>query len=386
MKPPFFSFPLTIRTTRKLHFLSKIYFYNKYQTLNINFFYYQFKKIDIIKTNQLKSIKTMTQQIPKIGENIYFLMPPNPQENIKPNRTKRNKIQKLIIKNKLFLTKETDIVKKMLRYNKKKNKISIIDSQNQNYKFKNTIYRKIKTKLETEQGDDDYNFLREEQIPEEILEDMIQTHKWQMYKMKEYAKKLNEFKYKIKNIRKRQNEMDIEYTVTLHELSESEQPLSHTSSELMSEPILHKIQKLPDEMIRIIGSYLPYSVLNKLIESKYQLTPILNNLNKHIYQRLFQTACGNPNIKTVMTTKMMEYQYHHIHGQRNSNYSPYWNQTVNLKYHRLKFLQLIYLAKEHNPEYAYRMLKTIYILLKPDKQYIMNWWQPYYFDVILLID
>lgn len=311
----------------------------------------------------------------KIGENIYYRMPQNPQKNIKPNKIKRNKIQKIITKNKYLLTTETNMIKKMLRYNRNKNRKSMLDAREQNLRFSNTSY-KIKQKIENEQGDDDYNFLREEKMPEEILEVMIQTYHERMSEIKEYSKQITSFNRMVKNIRKRQDEMDIEYTMTLHELSESEQSLSTE----MSEPILNKIQKLPDEMIRIIGSYLPYTVLNKLIESKYKIAPILKNLNKYIYQRLFESACINPNIKTIMTNDTTANQYHHIDGERNLKYYPYWNKTVNLKYHRMKFLQLIYLAKKQNPEYAYQMLKTIYILLKPDKQYIINWWQPYYFN------
>ena len=247
--------------------------------------------------------------------------------------------EKYILKNNLLSECEETMLNIMVSYNKRQH----------NKRVKRACNANRENKLNDNIG------------AEELLDKMTDYYMIETQKLKRFKKNLMFFKRKIQNLRKRQQENEMNYTVFSRKQS------------VEPEPILSEIMKLPIELRRYIGSYLPYTVLNELVLSKYKIIPVMQNLNKYVYQQFLVKACQDKNISSVMTEEMFKQQLH-----RNPDYSPYWMKKYDLKYHRLKLIRIIYIAMETNPAYAYKILKMIYILLQPDRKYNLNYLEDFF--------
>jgi hypothetical protein len=308
-----------------------------------------------------------------IGEKVKYVIPNIEPPNYKSKQVKQ-KIEKFVHKNKILYQEETKVFSDMVKYNRwLYEKGKLVNSRHQeNFE----IYVHFKEKFNIKK-DSETNEFKDEEITEELLSSMMKLVQTEKKRLKRFEEKIKLFKKSIKSIRTKQKKLDTEYSVKsieLQKLIEVKEP----------EPILTRIMKLPDELIRMIKTFLPYTVKNNLILSKYNLSKTIYKLDPCVLQRIFQDTCSSKKIKTVMTRDAFIAQCHHINHHLNPKYSPYWRQNFNSKHHRDNFLYLIYLLREKNPEYAYRILKTICTLFKPNNRYWVNWRMPYYFQPIMI--
>jgi hypothetical protein len=121
------------------------------------------------------------------------------------------------------------------------------------------------------------------------------------------------------------------------------------------EPILQAIQKLPEELVKVIYEYLPWDVRVSLLECSLPSTAgLLHRIS--VADRFWMQIRRMPGVlrllpETVVSNEVSVFSF-------NSNMT----QKQKIKY-------VISRAKAENPKLAYEILRLIHVLIKPNKKY-----------------
>jgi len=228
--------------------------------------------------------------------------------------------------------------------------------------------------------------IKEEYKKTEYSLNSLSKKKAEAYKVIELAKKLYQdiqkdeilLEKRRQNIRKDNEKtkdnircLDLELKITTYE-EEDSNALKKEKKGLKRgqklEPILDKIALLPDEIIRIIRDFMPYEVKNALLESKTHIFPLLNTLHEKCLHIFLINMCMDKTILTLMSQDEAAQQIRVLGGSRNPTYNPYW-RCKSKKEMKYKIKNIINIAKEINPKFAYELLSTFHILIDPKKKY-----------------
>lgn len=173
------------------------------------------------------------------------------------------------------------------------------------------------------------------------------------------------------------NASNLKIQQTLLQTKEEERQTKKTEKKVpkgqKSEPILNKVELLPEALVQIIGSYLTYEVRNKLLEKSYgSIRKYLTGLNGLIVNRFLLNFYRDPEaLKTYdsveealasvkwITPNALNPKYKRIPQLTTLNRSDMYNYI----------LYMIDQAKKKNPKFAYSIMSKIYILINPKKKY-----------------
>lgn len=131
---------------------------------------------------------------------------------------------------------------------------------------------------------------------------------------------------------------------------------------------LKKILQLPEVIIDIIQSYLPYETRNEMIEERYKPFKLIhNNLSIITLRSFLMHICSQPTYFTILTSKQKQNQIYDVNNLRNWN--PDWGIEPRRQYVLNKLVHTIHVFKLLNPKAAYEFIRMLCILIKPDKKY-----------------
>jgi len=260
---------------------------------------------------------------------------------------------------------------------------------------KTTRIQKLKEKLDdatqlNKEKDFEFKQLRREQRGlDRRVEDLYwdcKEAKEQLYKAKKEQKKKDELVKKTKeNIRNAQDQafdLKIEYAV-MSKTEEEKQTKKEYKKEVAglkkkgqkSEPILDRVDLLPEVVVSIIASYLTYDVRIKLLESRGPIKTYIDCLRSWSREYLFilcrqkefltlfedinEALCQVAHLKNHIPNPKYDQSWLHMGGR---------NQKASVN----KILHMINLAKERNPKFAYQILSLFYIKIDPMKRYTIK--------------
>ena len=129
-----------------------------------------------------------------------------------------------------------------------------------------------------------------------------------------------------------------------------------------SEPILAKVNSLPQELVKIIGAYLPYETLNELL-SQDLMRRVIRIGNRSMLLRFIQEVTSQPNYLTLLSHQEARKKVRYL---RNGDFNPEYNWASYWIHTCKKLKTVIYdtllLAKAGNPQFAHSILKTVAVL------------------------
>ena len=210
--------------------------------------------------------------------------------------------------------------------------------------------------------------------------------KEKLYNAKKQQKKKDELVKKTKeNVRNAQHQaldLKIECAVMLKTEQEKEEK-KELKKEVValkkkgqkSEPILDRVDLLPEAVVSIIASYLTYHVRIKLLEQRGPIKTYLDCLRSWSREYLF-ILCRQKEFLTLFEDiNEALCQVSHLKNHKpNPKYNQSWllmggrNQKASIN----KILHMINLAKERNPKFAYQILSLFYIKIDPTKRYTIK--------------
>ena len=133
---------------------------------------------------------------------------------------------------------------------------------------------------------------------------------------------------------------------------------------LFSDPLLQKINCLPEDLVVLIGTFLPeevFSIKNHILESMLKTNRLLSRCSAALKKSFLTSFCRTrqflallPYNDAVAEVSLMGNRY-------------YYSDTV--KETEVKILHLLEMAKASNPKFAHHILKTLHILIDPSKKY-----------------
>jgi hypothetical protein len=143
------------------------------------------------------------------------------------------------------------------------------------------------------------------------------------------------------------------------------------------EPILARVNKLPEFLVAIIREYFPYSTRVNLIESRIPTSKLLHRLNHSALDLFMRMITVNRTFLSLLTAKEAFTQIKYVNGRdgrmQNPMYKPFCSEDKEpVSVLCNKFAHLIHLAKEKNPRFAYKILSIVHILIDPTKKYKMS--------------
>jgi hypothetical protein len=260
---------------------------------------------------------------------------------------------------------------------------------------KQTRIQKLKKKLDdaiqlNKEKDFEFKQLRREQRGlDRRVEDLYwdcKEAKEQLYKAKKEQKKKDVLVKKTKeNVRNAQHQaldLKIEYAVMAKTEQEKEEKKAFKKETdalkkkgQKSEPILDRVDLLPEAVVSIIASYLTYDVRIKLLESRGPIKTYLDCLRSWSREYLF-ILCRQKEFLTLfedINEALCQVAFLK-NGIPNPKYIQSWlhvggrNQKASVN----KILHMINLAKERNPKFAYQILSLFYIKIDPMKRYTIK--------------
>lgn len=169
---------------------------------------------------------------------------------------------------------------------------------------------------------------------------------------------------------------DIELSVVIQEEADKEKTKYVKANKI--EPILEKINKLPEDIVRIIGEYVPYSVRIELLESRQKTSTLLNKMTCDMSHMFLGIICTEPDFLKMLSPEEAMKQMPLIYDEygeivRNLNYSPFYGRNYKHAQYNYRIRHILNLAKEVNPKFVYKIMKMIRILFNPLKKYIIKY-------------
>jgi hypothetical protein len=132
-----------------------------------------------------------------------------------------------------------------------------------------------------------------------------------------------------------------------------------------------KILRLPEVIVDIIESYLPYEIRTEMIEERYKPFKLIsNNLSLHTLRSFLMHICSQPTYFTLLTGQEKRNQ---IYDRNNwSAWNPDWKKFNERPYILNKLVHTIHIFKLLNPKAAYKFIRILCILINPEKKYKKN--------------
>lgn len=131
---------------------------------------------------------------------------------------------------------------------------------------------------------------------------------------------------------------------------------------------LNKVLLLPEVLVDIIQSYLPYEIRTEMIEERYKPFKLIsNNLSILTLRSFLMDICSQPTYFTLLTTQEKRNQIYNPNNWRNWN--PDWSKDSGRQYVLNKLVHTIRVFKVLNPKAAYNFIRMLCILINPEKKY-----------------
>ena len=232
--------------------------------------------------------------------------------------------------------------------------------------------------------------------------------RYQKKEQKEYKKELELRKRRNKVIQKLE-ERKIKLSILVNEQKEKmkraldrKECLELTKKHGISEPILNRIAELPEVIVNMIYKYIPYSArLNLLEQQTKAMRKYLVCMNTSLLMNYLERLSRSKEFLTILAPeealKQIKYleepryamghwngipmNYQLSYGIENPNYNPYFsknnaygngssNQWASIIKMLLdKIVNLFGMAKQRNPEFAYKILLALHVKIELTKQY-----------------
>jgi hypothetical protein len=131
---------------------------------------------------------------------------------------------------------------------------------------------------------------------------------------------------------------------------------------------LNKVLLLPEVLVDIIQSYLPYEIRNEMIEERYKpFSLISKNLSLLTVRSFLMHICTQPTYFTLLTNQEKRDQ---MYTRLNwSSWKPDWAKYHERPYVLNKLVHTIHVFKVLNPKAAYNFIRMLCILINPEKKY-----------------
>jgi hypothetical protein len=129
-----------------------------------------------------------------------------------------------------------------------------------------------------------------------------------------------------------------------------------------SEPILAKVNKLPEVIVELIGAYLPYETLNELL-SQDLWRRVVRIGDRKMLLRFILEVTSQPMYLTLLPREEALKKVRFLRGgAHNPSYSwiSYW--LHDFKKLKTAIYDTLLLAKAGNPQFAHSVLKTVAVL------------------------
>ena len=131
---------------------------------------------------------------------------------------------------------------------------------------------------------------------------------------------------------------------------------------IYSEPILAKVNKLPEFIVELIGTYLPYETLNEMLSQDLKRR-VIRIGDTSMLRRFIQEITTRPKYLTLLSR---EEALTKVRFLSNGNTNPTYNWISYCLHDFKKLKTVIYdtllLAKAGNPQFAHSVLKTVAVL------------------------
>jgi hypothetical protein len=131
---------------------------------------------------------------------------------------------------------------------------------------------------------------------------------------------------------------------------------------------LNKVLLLPEVLVDIIQSYLPYEIRNEMIEERYKPFKLISkNLSILTLRSFLMDICSQPTYFTLLTTQE---KCNQIYNPNNwQNWNPDWAKYLKRQFILNKLVHTIHVFKVLNPKAAYKFIRMLCILINPEKKY-----------------
>jgi hypothetical protein len=283
--------------------------------------------------------------------------------------TKQTKIESLQQDLAVFKEKRTEVKNEICDCS-----LNILMMKREMKKVSNThqtlyqLYMEIKENYDTENNKD---ILDE---TEEQLERYVDTYDDLKAKKKELERMRNQdLKFRKAYILATIENINIRLQLAL---SDEAKKKSVTKKDAESEKaLLKKINRLPEDLVRIIGEYLPYSLRIDLIAAsrKTTITGLLGKMPAHIMELFVLQIRQTSGFLQVLPYELAKQEVTTFPNEkgvvvRNGSYKPrFIHYNVKDSKERIKYI--LDISKKSNPKFYYTIMRMIMILFNPEKKY-----------------
>lgn len=141
--------------------------------------------------------------------------------------------------------------------------------------------------------------------------------------------------------------------------------ISNENKKRASKTILSEISKLPEEIVDHIQGFIPFEIRNEILEYTYHpVRKLIPKLDTTALSAVIKKIYLEPSFFASLNTKRVE---ENTHGTL--SYKPEWRPDTKTNA-MVRLMNVIVEMKYHHPDLLYKLLKTISILIHPDKTYI----------------
>ena len=182
--------------------------------------------------------------------------------------------------------------------------------------------------------------------------------------------------HKKSDVKRAIESKDIELAVVVQE--EIEKAIIVKKKKEQLEPILARINKLPEDVVKIIGEYLPYIVRIELLEAVQKTSTILNKMSLEMMHMFLSILCTEQHFVNLLPPEEAIKQIPKIRDEegqlvRNPAYAPFHNRSNGYAQDKFRIRYILNIAKEVNPQLVYNIIKTMRILYNPSKKYFVKY-------------
>jgi len=131
---------------------------------------------------------------------------------------------------------------------------------------------------------------------------------------------------------------------------------------IFTDPLLRKVNQLPEVLVDLIAEYLPIDVKVELIESRIKTEKLLSQCNAKLCTALLTSFCRTRRFLAVLFQKQT------IQHDALTHLGTDYEYCSTVKEARVKIMYLIDAGKLFSPRLAHHILKTLHVLIDPTKK------------------
>jgi len=196
--------------------------------------------------------------------------------------------------------------------------------------------------------------------------------------LKKRKNKLKEQKDMLaKNMESKQIQLSLAMQEEMEQMDKNENKAAIKEQKKSELQLLKKIKKLPEEMVKIIGSYLPYTVRIQLLESRKKTSALLNKMSGEMVYHMLGMMCTEQEFVNMLPPEEAKKQLRYIRDEdtgelvANRSYSPFHLRSTTSVENKQRIRYILNFTKELNSAFAYKITKMIHILFNPAKDYMI---------------